>query len=267
MRVKLARDVSRLGQGRTDLIRPVGEELLDRLSGEGVEPDRRLFSRLSVVTADLGDRSTGEGLALVLLARAVEKAKILSAWDALRQDATRLTEEGGRVDLASWWDLLRSRGISAANPAAVAALDGRQPEDHVPPRPRPFVGREAVIEAVSDSLAGAGGPRPAVALHGLPGAGKTAVALEETRETAQNELEVLDRRRERLDELERDKETILEYYTRMAPEALESLNPEERQRFYTLLRLRVDTEINGDLRLSGAFVPAPEMCTKETTSR
>lgn len=92
-------------------------------------------------------------------------------------------------------------------------------------------------------------------------------ALEEVRATAQGELEVLDRRRERLDELERDKETILEYYTRMAPEALESLNSEERQRFYTLLRLRGDVEINGDLRLSGAFVPAPEMCTRETASR
>jgi hypothetical protein len=53
----------------------------------------------------------------------------------------------------------------------------------------------------------------------------------------------------------------------MAPEVLNSLAPEERQRFYTMLRLRVVVEIDGDLRLSGAFTAAPDVCTLEMASR
>lgn len=175
VRDELALDVRRLGQGRSDRLRPVGEELLDLLSDDGVEPEQQLMRRLSIVTTDLGDRSTGEGLALVLLARAVEKSEILSAWDALRQDGARLTEEGGRADLAHLWELLGSRGIRPVDPAALAVLEGRQREDHVPSLPRPFVGRGSVVDEISGRLA-ASGSRPAVAVHGLPGAGKTAVA-------------------------------------------------------------------------------------------
>ncbi len=69
----------------------------------------------------------------------------------------------------------------------------------------------------------------------------------------QRELEILNRRRERLDDLEQDKETVLEHYGWMAPEALDSLTSEERQRFYTLLRLKVTVEINCDLKRSGTF--------------
>lgn len=175
VRDELALDVRRLGQGRSDRLRPVGKELLGLLAGENVEPEQQLMRRLSIVTADLGDRSMGEGLALVLLAQAVEKAEILSAWDALRQDGARLTEEGGRADLAHLWELLGSRGIRPVDPAALAVLEGRKREDHVPSLPRPFVGRGSVVDEVSRRLAASEG-RPAVAVHGLPGAGKTAVA-------------------------------------------------------------------------------------------
>jgi len=92
-------------------------------------------------------------------------------------------------------------------------------------------------------------------------------ALEEARETAQRELEILARRRERAEDLERDKEMVLEHYAAMAPGVLDNLAPEERQRFYMLLRLRVIVEIDGDLRLSGAFTAVPDVCTLETASR
>lgn len=92
-------------------------------------------------------------------------------------------------------------------------------------------------------------------------------ALEGAREMAKTELEVLDRRREKLDDLEQDKETLMEHYARMAPEALDSLTPEERQRFYTMLRLKVMAEINGDFELSGAFTAVPDVCTTEMASR
>ena len=54
--------------------------------------------------------------------------------------------------------------------------------------------------------------------------------LEETRETAERELTALRGHRERVEELERDKEVLLDSYASLAPEALESLAPEERYR-------------------------------------
>src|SRR5215207_7753627 len=56
--------------------------------------------------------------------------------------------------------------------------------------------------------------------------------LEETRKTAERELETLRSRRERIEELERDKENLLESYAGMAQEALGSPLPEERHQVY-----------------------------------
>jgi DNA repair ATPase RecN len=56
--------------------------------------------------------------------------------------------------------------------------------------------------------------------------------LDETRTTARHELEVLERRREHLESLERDKETLLDNYAALAPEALNSLTPEQRHHLY-----------------------------------
>lgn len=174
VRDQLALDIRRLSQGRDDRLRPVGVTFLDNLRREGVRRERRLLERLSVVAADLGGASTGEGLALALLARATEKSKILNAWDALREDGMLLTEEGGRSDLRSWWRLLEARGIHPADPAELAA---QEREDNVPPVPRPFVGRDGAVDAVAAVLATAGdGRRPVAAVRGLPGAGKSAVA-------------------------------------------------------------------------------------------
>ena len=77
--------------------------------------------------------------------------------------------------------------------------------------------------------------------------------LEETRRTAERELEVLRSRRERLEELERDKEVLLESYAGMALEALNSLLPEERHQVYKILRLKVVANVDSTLELSGVF--------------
>jgi hypothetical protein len=45
---------------------------------------------------------------------------------------------------------------------------------------------------------------------------------------------------ERLQVLERDKELLLDSYTTRAPDALDSLGPEERRTVYSMLGLRVD---------------------------
>ena len=78
------------------------------------------------------------------------------------------------------------------------------------------------------------------------------LSLEETRKSAERELQALRGYRERLDELKRDKDALLESYAGLAPEALDSLPSEERHQVYRLLRLRVTAHVDGTLKLSGA---------------
>lgn len=56
--------------------------------------------------------------------------------------------------------------------------------------------------------------------------------LDETRATAERNLTMLKRFREQIEQLERDKETLLEPYADMAPDALNNLAPEERRQAY-----------------------------------
>jgi hypothetical protein len=50
---------------------------------------------------------------------------------------------------------------------------------------------------------------------------------------------MLRRKKDRVERLEQDKESLLESYAKMAPEALEALTSEERHRLSRMLRLRV----------------------------
>ena len=78
-------------------------------------------------------------------------------------------------------------------------------------------------------------------------------SLEETSKIAERELELLRSRRERIEELERDKVALLECYAGMAPEALSSLLPEERHQLYQMLRLKVVAHVDSTLEVSGMF--------------
>ena len=49
---------------------------------------------------------------------------------------------------------------------------------------------------------------------------------------AEEELKALEAKRSRLEQLEHDKETVLEAYAAMAPEGLDALTSDERQRLY-----------------------------------
>jgi site-specific DNA recombinase len=78
-------------------------------------------------------------------------------------------------------------------------------------------------------------------------------SLEETREAVERELEILKDHEETIAELERGKEAVLQHYAPVAPEALNSLTPEERRHLYKLLQLnalqhpdgRVEVEVSG----------------------
>ena len=63
--------------------------------------------------------------------------------------------------------------------------------------------------------------------------------LEETHKTAEHELKTIRNHRERLAELEADRDALLASLMTIAPMALDSLTPEERRRFYKMLALRV----------------------------
>ena len=64
---------------------------------------------------------------------------------------------------------------------------------------------------------------------------------------------MLEGRRETLRALEADKDRLLESYTALAPEALDSLGPEERRTVYSMLGLCVEALPDGGLKVSGAF--------------
>jgi site-specific DNA recombinase len=92
--------------------------------------------------------------------------------------------------------------------------------------------------------------------------GEKLATLEETRSVARQELESLKGRSERLESLRRDRDAVLEAYANVTVEALEELTPEERNKLYKILKLRVVVRddrtpevsgvVCGDLGLAGA---------------
>ena len=84
--------------------------------------------------------------------------------------------------------------------------------------------------------------------------------LEETRVTAEEELRAIRGRQEALEELERDRDTLLGSYAAMLPEALDSLAPEERQQVYMTLRLRVLASRDGSIKVHGVLSDSLRVC-------
>ena len=87
--------------------------------------------------------------------------------------------------------------------------------------------------------------------------------LDETRKTAERELEALRGRQERMEQMERDRDILLDEYARMAPEALDALTPEERRQVYGMLRIRAVVRIDGTLEVSGTFGEGNVFCSPE----
>ncbi len=77
--------------------------------------------------------------------------------------------------------------------------------------------------------------------------------LEDARKTAERELSNVRRRKVALEELERDRDALLESYAGMVPEALASLAPEERRQVYGMLRLRVEIAADGSMEARGVL--------------
>ncbi len=90
--------------------------------------------------------------------------------------------------------------------------------------------------------------------------------LEETRTFAVERLEAIRNRQERIEEMEKDRDALLESYASMVPEALEELAPDERHQVYRMLRLRADVRIGGALEVSGMFGEEEAFCRSKVRS-
>src|SRR5215216_181799 len=89
--------------------------------------------------------------------------------------------------------------------------------------------------------------------------------LDDARTSAEQEIAALEGRLEHIRSLEEDRDAVLADLEVMAPKVLDSLDPEERHRFYKMLRLRVRLWPDRSLEITGAF-PEPlkvgaEVCT------
>jgi hypothetical protein len=76
-------------------------------------------------------------------------------------------------------------------------------------------------------------------------------ALEDTREAAEQELRALRWRAERLAQLERDRDSLLETYADLLPEAIEALGSEERHQVYRMIGMEANLTPDGSLEISG----------------
>jgi hypothetical protein len=88
---------------------------------------------------------------------------------------------------------------------------------------------------------------------------------DERKRDAQRELEALRDRRERLEDLKRDRDALLERYANVTVEALEELSPEERNKLYKMLKLRVVVGDDGTPEVSGVFCGDLELPGDETS--
>lgn len=82
--------------------------------------------------------------------------------------------------------------------------------------------------------------------------GEKLAALEEARGRARRELEALKGKRERLEDLKRGRDAVLEAYANVTVEALEEPSAEERNKLYKILKLRVVRD-DGTPEVSGVF--------------
>src|SRR5215211_6963494 len=92
----------------------------------------------------------------------------------------------------------------------------------------------------------------AAGLMTLEELGSKLQEVDDARRLAQAELEALMRRQDHIEELEKDRETLLKSMAEIVPEALEDLTPQERNKIYRMLRLEATPSEKG-YQVSGAF--------------
>ena len=95
----------------------------------------------------------------------------------------------------------------------------------------------------------------------------TALAeLDETCAVAERGLAALKNSRERIEQLEHDKDALLASLEDAVPEALDMLTAESRNRIYKMLSLKVEAVPDEPFKLSGVFVSDMDVCFTDTIS-
>jgi hypothetical protein len=102
-------------------------------------------------------------------------------------------------------------------------------------------------------LRGAYQDQQAAGLMALAELGSKLEELESTRRMAEAEIAALAAQEERVEELERDRDALLEFYAGAVPEALDQLDGEERNRVYRMLRLEITPRPDGILDVRGVL--------------
>jgi hypothetical protein len=90
--------------------------------------------------------------------------------------------------------------------------------------------------------------------------------LENGRREAKRELTALKAHQQRVEELEKDRDALLQSMSEMVPGALENLDGEEKNRLYRMLRLEVTPSEEG-YELSGAFCTSGLLSSLSTVER
>ena len=98
------------------------------------------------------------------------------------------------------------------------------------------------------------GPFPAEELIDFEELRARLSALEETHKIAERELRALKHRTGRLERLERDRDSLLESYVGLLPEAIDALGSEERHRVYKMLGMKAHFGADGSFELSGDVI-------------
>ncbi len=80
----------------------------------------------------------------------------------------------------------------------------------------------------------------------------------------ERELRALHNRQEQIRQPEQDRETLLEGYAGLVPEALDGLDATERHRAYKMLRVEAAIDADGALEVSGDVMSVCEMETLST---
>ena len=121
IRDELKHDIPRLGDGRTDGLKPVTLEVLAEL-GESPQTIQEPFSRLRIIVVDLDEGSDGASVVQALLSRVVPQEKVIVAYDLLGKRYHRNIKRRRQDTVPSCVRFLEATvGLSAAanSPAAV----------------------------------------------------------------------------------------------------------------------------------------------------
>jgi hypothetical protein len=118
--------------------------------------------------------------------------------------------------------------------------------------------------AECERLRGAYQDQQAAGLMTLAELGSKLEELEDTRQMAEAEIAALAAQEERVEELERDRDALLEIYAGAIPEALDRLEGEERNTVYRMLRLEITPQEDGTLSVRGILSDSLQICDENS---